>query len=208
MNLSDSLHSSAVRHGSNIAVELGDQSLTYSALDVLAGRTAALLTARGVRPGDRVGIMLPNLPEFPVLFYGALRAGAVVVPMNPLLKAREIAHYLSDSGAVLLFVHESLAEEVDAGRSAAGSRAAVVPVATGSLTGLLAGHPEPVTTPVGADEDTAVILYTSGTTGLPKGAELTHTNLGRNPGQGRIDRHADRGRRDAADGRGRRHRRT
>ncbi|MEV5016615.1 long-chain fatty acid--CoA ligase [Streptomyces sp. NPDC053780] len=180
MNLSDSLGRSAAHHGRDIAVELGDSSLTYSALDALAGRTAALLAARGVRPGDRVGVMLPNLPEFPVLFYGALRTGAVVVPMNPLLKAREIAHYLEDSGAVLLFVHESLAEEVDAGRRAAGSGASVVPVAAGSLTELLAAHPEPVTTSAGAGDDTAVILYTSGTTGLPKGAELTHTNLNRN----------------------------
>lgn len=180
MNLSDLLGRSAAQHGPSIAVELGDTSLTYAALDELAGRTAALIAARGVVPGDRIGLMLPNLLEFPALFYGALRAGAVVVPMNPLLKAREIAHYLRDSGAVLLFAHESLVEEVDAGRSAADSQVAVVPIGAGSLTGLLADHTEPVTTSVGAGEDTAVILYTSGTTGLPKGAELTHTNLGRN----------------------------
>ncbi|MET8968549.1 long-chain-fatty-acid--CoA ligase [Streptomyces hydrogenans] len=180
MNLSDLLGRSATEHGPSIAVELGDTSLTYAALDELAGRTAALLAARGVVPGDRVGLMLPNLLEFPALFYGALRAGAVVVPMNPLLKAREIAHYLRDSGAALVFAHESLVEEVEAGRAVADSQALVVPIGAGSLTGLLAGHTEPVTASVGAGDDTAVILYTSGTTGLPKGAELTHTNLGRN----------------------------
>ncbi|MFB7512736.1 long-chain fatty acid--CoA ligase [Streptomyces sp. NPDC056144] len=180
MNLSEFLSRSAALHGSRVAVELGDASLTYAALDELAGRTAAFLTARGIRPGDRVGVMLPNLLEFPVLYYGALRAGAVVVPMNPLLKAREIAHYLHDSGAALLFAHESLVAEVAAGNSAAGGATDVVPVAPGSLTELLADHTVPVTRPAGEDEDTAVILYTSGTTGLPKGAELTHTNLIRN----------------------------
>ncbi|MEU3607296.1 long-chain fatty acid--CoA ligase [Streptomyces sp. NPDC035033] len=180
MNLSDLLGRGAAQHGPSIAVELGDTSLTYAALDELAGRTAAMLAARGVTPGDRVGLMLPNLLEFPALFYGALRAGAVVVPMNPLLKSREIAHYLEDSGAVLVFAHDSLVGEVEAGRAAADSRATVVPIGAGALTGLLADHTVPVTASVGAGEDTAVILYTSGTTGLPKGAELTHTNIGRN----------------------------
>ncbi|MGW8884244.1 long-chain-fatty-acid--CoA ligase [Streptomyces sp. NPDC055749] len=177
MNIADFLSRSAATHAARTAVELGDEALTFAELDVLAGRTAALLTARGVEPGDRVGIMLPNLLDFPVLYYGALRAGAVVVPMNPLLKSREIAHYLRDSDAVLLFAHESVVEEVVAGKDTASARVAIVPIAPGSLTELLAGHPEPVTTSVGEGEDTAVILYTSGTTGLPKGAELTHTNL-------------------------------
>ncbi|QIP83247.1 long-chain fatty acid--CoA ligase [Streptomyces sp. Tu 2975] len=182
MNIADFLSRSAAEHGPRTAIELGDRSLTYTELDALAGRTAALLTARGVEPGDRVGVMLPNLLEFPVLYYGALRAGAVVVPMNPLLKSREIAHYLGDSGAMLLFAYEPVADEAAVGKEAAGTDTEIVPVTAGSLTELLADHPDPVTTTVGADEDTAVILYTSGTTGLPKGAELTHSNLGRNVG--------------------------
>ncbi|MDL2078191.1 long-chain fatty acid--CoA ligase [Streptomyces sp. GXMU-J15] len=180
MNIADFLSRSAAGHGLRIAVELGEDALTYSALDALAGRTAAYLTAQGILPGDRVGIMLPNMLEFPVLYYGALRAGAVVVPMNPLLKAREIAHYLKDSGAVLLLAHDGVLGAAVEGKSTADTEVTIVPIAAGSLTELLADHPEPAPAAVGGDEDTAVILYTSGTTGLPKGAELTHTNLARN----------------------------
>ncbi|WP_419996034.1 long-chain-fatty-acid--CoA ligase [Streptomyces boninensis] len=178
MNLAELLHRTATTHGPRTAVELGDQALTYTELDTLAGRVAARLTATGVRAGDRVGLMLPNLLEFPALYYGVARAGAVVVPMNPLLKKREIAHYLSDSGAVLLFAYEPSAAEAAAG--AEGTAATVVPVAPGALTTLLADHPDPAPVRERADDDTAVILYTSGTTGAPKGAELTHANLARN----------------------------
>ncbi|WP_432165514.1 long-chain-fatty-acid--CoA ligase [Streptomyces sp. bgisy031] len=178
MNVADLLSRSAAAHGPRTAVELGDRSLSYTELDTLAGRVAALLTARGVAPGDRVALMMPNLLEFPALYYGILRAGAVVVPMNPLLKAREIAHYLGDSGAVLLFAHESATAEVATG--AKGTAAEVIPVGPGSLADLLAAHPEPVAEALGGGHDTAVILYTSGTTGVPKGAELTHAGLTRN----------------------------
>ncbi|WP_405401230.1 long-chain-fatty-acid--CoA ligase [Streptomyces sp. NBC_01104] len=182
MNLADALARTAAEHGPRTAVELGDASLTYTELDTLAGRAAALLGDHGIAAGDRVAVMLPNLLEFPVLYYATLRAGAVVVPMNPLLKPREIAHHLRDSGASLVFAHASLAATVAVGAEAAGSDAVVVPVAEGSLPELLARHTEPLTTSRGADGDTAVILYTSGTTGLPKGAELTHDNIGRNSG--------------------------
>ncbi|WP_329433080.1 long-chain fatty acid--CoA ligase [Streptomyces sp. NBC_01280] len=175
MNLADLLSRTAAAHGHRTAVELGDHSLTYTELDALAGRVAALLAARGVTPGDRVGLMLPNLLEFPVLYYGVLRAGAIVVPMNPLLKSREVAHYLGDSGAVLLFAFAPVAEEATAG--AKGTAADVVPVGPGSLTQLLAAHPVPAPEQTREEQDTAVILYTSGTTGVPKGAELTHANL-------------------------------
>ncbi|MFC8256277.1 long-chain fatty acid--CoA ligase [Streptomyces sp. NPDC057291] len=178
MNLADLLSRTAVTHGTRIAVELGDRSLTYTELDTLAGRVAALLTARGVTPGDRVAVMLPNLLEFPALYYGTLRAGAVVVPMNPLFKAREITHYLNDSGAVLLFAHESAVAAATAGT--AGSAATVVPIGPSSLTDLLAAHPVPIQARTREEHDTAVILYTSGTTGVAKGAELTHANLVRN----------------------------
>ncbi|MFE1347569.1 long-chain fatty acid--CoA ligase [Streptomyces sp. NPDC058757] len=178
MNLADLLGRSAAEHGDRTAVELGTTRLSYAELDATVGRVAALLDARGVRPGDRIGVMLPNLTEFPALYYGALRAGAVVVPMNPLLKSREIAHYLQDSGAKLLFVFDAVADE--AAKGAEGCDTVVVPVAPGALAGLLADHPDPVTASVGGGRDTAVILYTSGTTGKPKGAELSHDNIARN----------------------------
>jgi long-chain acyl-CoA synthetase len=178
MNLNDFLTRAAHAHRDRPAVELGDQQLTYAELHALAGRTAAFLAARGVRPGDRVGLMLPNLPEFPALYYGILRAGAVVVPMNPLLRQREIAHYARDSDMALLLAHQDTADE--ARRDAESTATPIVPVTPGGLPDLLAGHPDMEPTAARRDDDLAVILYTSGTTGVPKGAMLTHAGLARN----------------------------
>src|SRR5580765_8300953 len=100
-NLADNLTTSAAKFPERPALRLGDRTLTYQELDDLAGRAAGRMAALGVQTGDRVGLMLPNVLEFPVFFYGALRLGAVVVPMNPLLKGREIAHYAADSTMTL-----------------------------------------------------------------------------------------------------------
>ena len=88
MNLATNLARSAQIHADRVAVRLGDQGTTYRELDERSRRVAGLLAERGVRAGDRVGIMLPNIPDFAAVYYGVLRAGAVVVPMNSLLKAR------------------------------------------------------------------------------------------------------------------------
>jgi long-chain acyl-CoA synthetase len=160
------------------AVRLDGLVLTYEELDERSARVAGLLAARGVAPGDRVGLMLPNVPQFPVLYYGVLRAGAVVVPMNPLLKAREVEYYLSDSGAKLIFAWHATADEAAKGAEAVG--ADVVPIAPAAFDRLLGDHPPQTAVAGRADDATAVILYTSGTTGKPKGAELTHANLVRN----------------------------
>ena len=170
---------SARRRPDHVAVKLDDAEVTYGLLDEGSARVAGLLAARGIGPGDRVGVMLPNVPYFPVLYYGIVRAGAVVVPMNVLLKSREIAYYLEDSGAKLLFAWHGFAEEAAAGAEKAGG-VPVVAVAPGEFESLLA-ETEPVRELADVDGgDTAVILYTSGTTGQPKGAELTHDNLRRN----------------------------
>src|SRR4051812_11512324 len=113
-NLADLLTRAAEQHGERIALKLDDQELNYAFLNEGASRIAGLLRARGIEPGDRVAIMLPNVPYFPVVYYGILRAGGVVVPMNVLLKAREVDFYLSDSGAKTLFVWNAFADEAPA----------------------------------------------------------------------------------------------
>jgi len=174
-NLASLLTESAARSPQAPAIRLGDFELTYAQLDDASSRLATALRQRGVGPGDRVGVMLPNVPQFPVAYYGALRAGATVVPMNVLLKRREIAFYLEDSGAKLLLAWQGFAEEARGGAEDAGAEP--IEVEPASFAELLAGaEPAPSLAEV-ADDDTAVILYTSGTTGKPKGAELTHANL-------------------------------
>ena len=112
------------------AVRLDSTVLTYAQLDDLSARAAGWLRERGLRPGDPVGIMLPNVPHFPVFYYGVLRAGGTVVPMNPLLKAREVAHYLGDSGASLVLAWETAAGEAAAGAEKAGAAAVTISAAT------------------------------------------------------------------------------
>lgn len=153
MNLAQSLADTVKRFPDRPAVRLDDEVWTYARLDEESAKVAGLLRAREIGPGDRVALQLPNLLQFPAIYYGILRVGAVVVPMNPLLKSREIEYYMADSGASMIFDEPSA---------------------------LLAGHSPSYEITERADEDTAVILYTSGTTGKPKGAELTHANLARN----------------------------
>jgi long-chain acyl-CoA synthetase len=171
-NLADVLTRSAAAHPDDPAIKLDDRELSYAELDAAAAQVAGLLRAKGVGPGDRVGIMLPNVPYFAACYYGALRAGAAVVPMNVLLKEREVAFYLGDSGAKVLFAWHQFADAAHAGAEQAGSECVLVE--PGELEDLLA-HCEPVRAVAERrPDDTAVILYTSGTTGTPKGAELTH----------------------------------
>ncbi|WP_028647466.1 long-chain fatty acid--CoA ligase [Nocardiopsis sp. CNT312] len=178
MNLAQNLARAAAEHAGRPAVKLDDTVLTYAQLAALTEQGAGLLTRQGVRPGDRVALMLPNVPHFAVLYYAALRLGAIVVPMNPLLKGREVEYHLRDSGAGTLFVWEGFRDEAEPAAERAGTACTVVEP-TG-FTGLLAGADPVEGVAERADEDTAVILYTSGTTGQPKGAELTHANLVRN----------------------------
>jgi long-chain acyl-CoA synthetase len=177
-NLARILTETAAKHGDRTAFKLDDIELSYSMLDEASTRVAALLKAKGIEPGDRVGLMLPNVPYFPAVYYGILRAGAVVVPMNVLLKEREVSFYLGDSGAKLLFAWHAFAEAAEAGAADAGAECILVK--PGEFEQLLvAQEPDRELSERAADE-TAVILYTSGTTGQPKGAELTHENLYRN----------------------------
>ena len=177
-NLARILTDTAERHGDRTAFKLDDVELSYPSWTVRRARIAHLLEEKGVGPGDRVGLMLPNVPYFPGIYYAILRAGAVVVPMNVLLKAREVSFYLSDSGAKLLFAWHDFAEDAEAGAAEAGAE--TVLVKPGEFEQLVGGYSDEHEVVERADDDTAVILYTSGTTGKPKGAELTHANLLRN----------------------------
>jgi long-chain acyl-CoA synthetase len=174
-NLAMNLTNTTRTHAGRVAVRVDNAAMTYRALDEASARVARLLHDRGLKPGDRVGIMMPNVAEVPVVYYGVLRAGGVVVPMNPLLKAREVAYYLGDSGAGLIFAWHAFADQARGGAEQAGADTVVVdPV---SFPDLLASADPDDEVVARDDEDTAVILYTSGTTGHPKGAELTHSNL-------------------------------
>jgi long-chain acyl-CoA synthetase len=178
VNLAQILVDSAHRDPDHVAIKLDDIELTYAQLDGASAHAVGLLREHGLERGDRVGIMLPNVPYFPVCYYGVLRAGGVVVPMNVLLKKREVAFYLNDSGAKLLFAWEDFAQDAQAGADEAGAECLLVKLGEFEHE---VGRAEAITEVAGtADEDTAVILYTSGTTGTPKGAELTNVNLARN----------------------------
>jgi long-chain acyl-CoA synthetase len=174
-NISSLLERAAADHPDHPALRMDDLVLSYGELRQAAGRMSTLLASLGVRPGDRVGLMLPNVPAFPIAFYGALAAGAIVVPMNPLLKSREVGYYLGDSGAKAVVAWHAAAGE--AAKGAADVGAEFLAAETPDLGRLLAGYavaPEPSGR---GGQDDAVILYTSGTTGRPKGAELTHDGL-------------------------------
>ncbi|AWS42753.1 long-chain fatty acid--CoA ligase [Streptosporangium sp. 'caverna'] len=175
MNLADRLQVAAGRLTGRAVVTLDEAEITYDALELLSARVASMLRRRGIGVGDRVAVMLPNVPEFAVVYYGVLRIGAVVVPLDPLLKRREIASYIGDCGARLLIAWHALAETAEAGTSGTGADCFfVVPEEFRRLLRGVEAEHEIVARAAG---DTAVIHYTSGTTGRPKGIELTHANL-------------------------------
>jgi long-chain acyl-CoA synthetase len=178
MNLATVLTETSARMPERTALRLGEATLRYRELDDASARVATLLAAHSVGAGDRVGVMLPNVPEFAAVYYGVLRTGAVVVPLNPLLKAREVAYHLADSEARLIFAWHAAADEATQGASGVGAN--VVEVDPSAFLGMLASHTPSSDVVDRVPEDTAVILYTSGTTGRPKGAELTHGSLLRN----------------------------
>jgi long-chain acyl-CoA synthetase len=178
MNLAQTILDAGQEDPDHIAVRLDDAEMSYKLLNGATAHMVGLLRERGVKPGDRVGIMLPNVPYFPVCYYGILRAGAIVVPMNVLLKKREVGYYLKDPEAKLLIAWGDFAEAAETGAEEAGAECLLVK--PGEFENVV-GAAEPVTEVADtSDGDTAVILYTSGTTGQPKGAELSNANLARN----------------------------
>ena len=183
-NLADNLVATATRSPSAVAIKLDDTELTFAALEALSQRIVTILSEEGIQSGDRVALIMPNIPQMAFVYYGVLRAGAVVVPLNPLLKGREVAYHLTDSGAKLLFAWEGVLAEAQAGAHTSGTDTGadivVVTVDSGAFLQRVSGA-APTPGVVERDgEDTAVVLYTSGTTGRPKGATLSHANLSRN----------------------------
>ncbi|GGK56035.1 long-chain-fatty-acid--CoA ligase [Ornithinimicrobium pekingense] len=175
-NLAHNLARTAEQHPDRPAVVLDDLRLTYAEMEHSVRRLAGWFRSQGVGEGDRVALMLPNVPSFPVVYHAVLRLGGVVVPMNPLFRRREIAFYLQDSGARLIVATPG--EDVESAAAAEGAQ--LMAIGPEGLSSWVHGADatEPVTEVVErAGDDTAVILYTSGTTGRPKGAELTCDNL-------------------------------
>jgi long-chain acyl-CoA synthetase len=193
LNLSILLEDSARNYAGRAAVVLGDRRLTYAQLDAAANQVANLLVERGVRPGEKVALSCPNLPYFPIVYYGILKAGAVVVPLNVLLKGREIAYHLNDSNAVAYFCFQGTAELPMGAEGHAGFEQtptceqffliAADPAAESPIEGVetlsaaVRTQPPTFEAVLLSETDPAVILYTSGTTGQAKGAELSHSNL-------------------------------
>jgi len=178
LNLGSILLANANEKANSVVIRAGDREITYQELDRAARGVATSLRARGVSPGDKVALLVPNVPEFTIAYFGILYAGATVVPINVLAAAPEVTYFLEDSGARVLFVHPLFEEP---GRAGAASLDVDVILAVpgdspNTVGGMALGDPcdEPHKT---NPQDTAVILYTSGTTGKPKGAELTHSNL-------------------------------
>ncbi|MDP7703514.1 MULTISPECIES: long-chain fatty acid--CoA ligase [unclassified Mycobacterium] len=162
----------------SIALRCDDLQVTFAQLDAAAARVATLLERAGIEPGDRVGLMLANTPAYAIAFFGIMYRGAIAVPMNPLLKAREVTYYLSNTGAAALFATPTFAAEATAGADEVGARCWLVDDA--GLADLIADLPAQQSPVQRGADDVAVIVHTSGTTGKPKGAMLTHGNIGHN----------------------------
>jgi long-chain acyl-CoA synthetase len=193
LNLVSILDHGALMMPERGAVTCAGRTLTYGQLEHQAQRVAAALTELGIGPGEHVALSCPNVPWFPIAYYGILKAGAVVVPLNVLLKPREVAYHLKDSDAKALIAFEGSAELPLASIAKAACDEArcrhllvmmTAPDAPSPIPGLptlseamRAAPAAPFGTRRRRMDDTAVILYTSGTTGHPKGAELTHANM-------------------------------
>lgn len=190
LNLAECVELSANISPDKTAISFEGTELSYAALAGLIRRMANVFRDKGIGRGDRVALMLPNTPHFPIAYHGVLYAGATVVPLNPLLKPAELAYQLQNCGAKALVFWRDVMPDVVAGVELAGTAPQLIVVEpgmvpdtpeTGESFAALVGQasascPLARTQP----EDTAVILYTAATGGWPRGAELTHFNLFQN----------------------------
>ncbi len=191
LNLSILLEASAQDYPGQVAVIFNEKKMTYAELNAAANMFANGLKKLGVKRGDKVALMMPNVPYFPIAYYGILKTGATVVPFNVLFTAREVAYHIKDSDAVALvglsmFGEAAIGgfEQVDACKHLIMANADPTQPFTSDNEAIMdfnqflgfGGSPVFDTVQTMPD-DTAVILYTSGTTGTPKGAQLTHSNM-------------------------------
>jgi long-chain acyl-CoA synthetase len=202
VSLGEALRNSATESPDQVAISYYGTRLTYKELDSSVDRFGEALQDLGVKKGDRVGIYLPNIPQFVIAYYGTLRVGGIVVALSPLYKEREIAHILADSGAKVLVAWDNLYHYVQAVKDETklttiittsvrdylppilrllsplkGVKSYACPGAQDMKT-LLAKYPgQPKPVEINSKNDVALLQYTGGTTGIPKGAMLTHSNL-------------------------------
>jgi long-chain acyl-CoA synthetase len=213
LSLPDMFFASAGRVPQAHAADFMGRKTSYAAMAAQVRAVAAGLQALGIKPGDRIGLYLPNVPHYIVSYYGALLAGAIVVNFSPLYTADELAHQVEDSGTRLLVTLDvtallpnalRLLDSSSLERLVVGSVAEVLPPLKsalyrlfkrsertpvpadpriGSFADLVRGRGAPAAVTIDAERDVALIQYTGGTTGVPKGAKLTHQNLTANTRQ-------------------------
>ena len=201
------LDESASQYPDQVYTIFNDATRTFSQVKDTADRIANFLAARGIQKGDRVAIFLPNLPHYPAIFFGILKAGAVCVTCNPLYTANELNYQLKDAGAKVVFCMDhpqfypttvEAIQDTDVETVVICGVKSYLPPIKAFIGGLLgkipkagnyqSGHlffddvvagaqPQPPETDINPTEDLALIIYTGGTTGVPKGAALVHTNF-------------------------------
>ncbi len=183
-NLADLVRRAARRAPEHPALLYESSALLWAELDAAVDRAAAAFVGLGLSAGDRIAVQLGNTPDFPIVYFGALRAGLVAVPTNPGYTEPELSYLLADAGAAALVTSSVAAiEAADRLRAAASTLAHVVvaarsgPDRTVPLQTLLDGAPGEPRRPTTGGEDLAALIYTSGTSGRPRGAMLTHRAL-------------------------------